>query len=61
VMTPVGQLQTVEVDTSVNSVLQLMSAQSLNQVPVVEDSAIVGWIDRDRLIKILKLHTEAGA
>jgi Zn-dependent protease/predicted transcriptional regulator len=61
VMTPVGQLQTVKADTDINAVLQLMAAQSLNQVPVIEDSAIVGWIDRDRLIKILKLHTEAGA
>ncbi|KPK09929.1 MAG: hypothetical protein AMJ68_10665 [Acidithiobacillales bacterium SG8_45] len=60
VMTPVGQLRTVKVDTDINTVLQLLAAQSLNQVPVVEDSAIVGWIDRERLIKILRLHTEAG-
>jgi predicted transcriptional regulator len=60
VMTPVSELETVKADTDVATVLQLMASKSLNQVPVVENSAIVGWIDRDRIIKILKLHGEAG-
>lgn len=60
VMTPVADLETVKSDTDVATVLQLMASKSLNQVPVVEGDAIVGWIDRDRIIKILKLHGEAG-
>ncbi|KPK49884.1 MAG: hypothetical protein AMS22_13000 [Thiotrichales bacterium SG8_50] len=61
VMTPIASLHSVGIDTDITAVLQLMAAHSLNQVPVIDDSAIVGWIDRDRLIKILKVHTEADA
>ncbi len=60
VMTPVRQLKSVRADTDISSVLQLMAAHSLNQVPVIEENQIIGWITRDRLIQILKLHNEAG-
>jgi len=40
--------------------MQLMAAHSFNQVPVTDHGNVVGWIDRDRLIKILHLHQEGG-
>ncbi len=60
VMTPFARLQTVDVSTDIMKVMQLMAAHSYNQVPVTDGGKVVGWIDRDRLIKILQLHQEAG-
>jgi Zn-dependent protease len=60
-MTPVERLQTVDVSTDIMQVMQLMASRSFNQVPVTDAGKVVGWVDRDRLIKILQLHQEAGA
>jgi len=59
-MTPVARLKTVDVATDIMQVMQLMAAHSYNQVPVTKDGNVVGWIDRDRLIKILQMHQEVG-
>ena len=60
VMTPVEELRVVDADSDVEAVLRLMTERSLNQVPVMDSGAVVGWIDRDRLLKIISLHSEAG-
>lgn len=60
VMTPVDELRTVDADSDVEAVLRLMTEHSLNQVPVMDSGVVVGWIDRDRLLKIIRLHAEAG-
>jgi Zn-dependent protease/predicted transcriptional regulator len=60
VMTPAARLHSVRPDTDISAVLQLMAAHSLNQVPVTEEDQVIGWITRDRLIQLLKLHNEAG-
>lgn len=60
VMTPLRDLRTVTPTTPVVDVLGIMERHSLNQVPVVEDNArIAGWIDRDRLLRVLQAHSEA--
>ena len=60
VMTPFANLKTVDVSTDIMQVMQLMAAHSFNQVPVTDGGNVIGWIDRDRLIKILHLHQQAG-
>jgi Zn-dependent protease/predicted transcriptional regulator len=61
IMTPLGKLHAVSPTTSISDVLQLMVSHSLNQVPVVQYDRIIGWIDRERLIRIIQLHNETGA
>jgi len=60
VMTPFSKLKTVDVSTDIMQVMQLMVTHSYNQVPVTDGGKVVGWVDRDRLIKILQLHHETG-
>lgn len=58
IMTPLQQLYTVRSDSNVNEVLRHMNQHGLNQVPVVENKQVVGWVDRQRLLKIFQLHSE---
>lgn len=58
IMTPVDRLRTVSPRTPVLEVLQLMQAHGYNQVPVVVDGEIRGWIDRVRLLELVQLYTE---
>ena len=60
IMTPVERLVTVAPEIPIVQVLDRMQARGLNQVPVVEHGSIVGWIDRDRLLRILRSHMETG-
>ena len=53
VMTPAAQLHTVTPDTDLAEVLRNMSFHSFNQVPVVDDGEIIGWIDREQILKVL--------
>jgi Zn-dependent protease/predicted transcriptional regulator len=53
VMTPATQLHTVTPDTDLAEVLRNMGYNSFNQVPVVDEGEIIGWIDRERILKIL--------
>jgi predicted transcriptional regulator len=59
-MTALEQLYTVKPSSGIKEVLLLMRNHSLNQVPVVDGGHIVGWIDREYLLRILQVHSEAG-
>ncbi len=60
VMTAITNLHAVDAESDAAKVLQVMGSYSINQVPVMQDNVVIGWIDRDRLVKILQLHTETG-
>jgi len=60
VMTPLNSLHMVKSSNSILEVLQVMHQQGVNQVPVVDVETIVGWIDREHLLKILQLHIATG-
>lgn len=60
VMTALERLYTVNPSSGIKEVLMLMRNHALNQVPVVDGGHIVGWVDREHLLKILQLHGEAG-
>ena len=53
VMTPAARLHTVTPDTDLAEVLRNMGFYSFNQVPVVDQGEIIGWIDRERILEIL--------
>ncbi len=60
-MTPFEQLKRVSPDDSLSSVLELMTTEDINQVPVVENGQLVGMIARDNILLFLKLRTDRGA
>jgi Zn-dependent protease/predicted transcriptional regulator len=59
-MTALENLYTVRPSSSIKEALLLMRNHALNQVPVADGGHIVGWIDREYLLKILQVHSEAG-
>lgn len=59
VMTPADQLHTVTPDTDLAEVLRNMGLYSVNQVPVVEGGNVIGWIDRQRILKVLQSHIDS--
>lgn len=60
VMTPAQGLHCVSVSAGIDDVLRLMQDHSLNQVPVTDRGEVIGWVDRERLVRILQLHAETG-
>lgn len=60
IMIPITQLYTVQADSAVNDVLRYMNQYAINQVPVIEQEQVVGWVDRQHLLKIIQLHSETG-
>lgn len=56
-MTPADQFYTVKPSNNILEVLQIMQERNINQVPVMDEGAIVGWIDREHLLRILQLHS----
>jgi len=56
IMTPTERLHTVTPDTDLAEVLRNMGFHSLNQVPVVDQGNVIGWIDRDHILKLLHSH-----
>jgi CBS domain-containing protein len=61
IMTPVDKLVAVQPDTPITELLQLMSEKNFNQVPVMERSRLVGWIDRQRMLRTINIHLELKA
>lgn len=58
VMTPKRDLQTVNSATPVNEILQLITRHDLNQIPVVENQRLIGWINRQQVLQSLQLRME---
>lgn len=58
VMTPADKLIHVTADTGTNEILQLISDRNLNQIPVMENNRVSGWIDRHRLLRAIDIHME---
>ena len=60
IMTPFKHLHMVKPSNGILEVLQIMRQQGVNQVPVVDGESIVGWVDREHLLRILQLHVATG-
>ncbi len=58
VMIPLERLKYVKPDEDLNTVLQTMAQNDINQVPVVKDSNIVGIVARDNIINFINVMGE---
>jgi Zn-dependent protease/CBS domain-containing protein len=58
VMTPLERLKYVKPDEDLNTVLQTMAQNDINQVPVMQDSNIVGIVARDNIINFINVMGE---
>jgi Zn-dependent protease len=58
IMTPADRLVSVEADKSVMEILHLINQHNLNQIAVMKDDRLYGWLDRQRLLKTIELHME---
>ena len=60
IMTPVERLYTVQPIQGIDDVMKTMQQHSVNQVPVIDAGHIVGWIDRQRVLRFLQTYSEAA-
>ncbi len=61
VMTPAGELTTVEPDADAHDALNELGRRDVDQLPVVERGAFVGLLRRKDLIRWIALHVGATA
>jgi len=59
IMTPMSQVRTATIDSSIEDVLRLMQTHSINQVPITDNHRVVGWINRESLLKAVAIYTES--
>lgn len=59
-MTPFEETKKVRPDQDLFKVMELMTAEDVNQVPVVEDGRLLGMISRDRLLSFITVRAELG-
>lgn len=60
VMLPVDKLKVVQADQEVSSILPEMSARNAEHMAVAEGGRIVGVIDRDKLVRFLRIRADFG-
>lgn len=60
-MTPRERLKVVQAGNSARDVLRLIQEEGLNQVPVLDDSRVVGMVSRRELIERLQLQESLGS
>jgi len=60
IMTPLDRLYMVKPSNSIFEVLRIMQQHGFNQVPVVNEGEIIGWIDREHILKIMQVHAATG-
>jgi len=53
-------LRTVSPTTAVADALQLLTENEINQVPVVDESSVVGMLSRADVLRLLQLRKEVG-
>jgi CBS domain-containing protein len=59
-MTPVSKLQTVAEDADMATVLILMAAHDINQVPVLDGRLLKGMIHRGDVVRYIQTRQEMG-
>jgi CBS domain-containing protein len=58
VMTPLQGLKAIPPDENLDSVLQMLAQNDINQLPVIRDKNIVGMISRDNIINFISVRSE---
>jgi len=59
-MTPFDKLKWVRPDEELSSVLRTLTEDNINQVPVVQDSEIVGMVSRENLLNFVNIRSKLG-
>jgi CBS domain-containing protein len=59
-MTPFERLKWVRPQDDLSDVLQLITTEDINQLPVVENDSIVGMVARDNLLSFIRTRSELG-
>jgi Zn-dependent protease/CBS domain-containing protein len=57
-MTPLANLRRVKPTDDAATVLDMMDAADVNQLPVVEDDHLIGLIGRDAMLRFIRTRTE---
>lgn len=60
IMTPLAELVLVAPGQSATDALDILGRRDLNQLPVVEDGALLGLLRREDIVKWLALHAGPG-
>lgn len=60
IMTPLAKVKQVRPDDDLSSVMQLLTEQNVNQVPVVAENSVIGMVSRDSLLYFIHLRGELG-
>jgi CBS domain-containing protein len=60
VMTPLDKLKLVGPDQDLSTVLELMTTEDVNQLPVVDEGKIVGMVARENLLTFIHTRAELG-
>jgi Zn-dependent protease len=60
VMIPRAELKTVKPDDELTVVFDRMTAEDINQYPVMEDERLLGMVARDNVLAFLRTRTELG-
>jgi Zn-dependent protease/CBS domain-containing protein len=58
VMTPLSQVKSVSPSEDLSTILQILSENDINQVPVVWENKVVGIVARDNLINFINTRNE---
>jgi CBS domain-containing protein len=59
-MTPLGGLKSVRPDDDLSTVLRILVENDINQIPVIQDNAIIGLIGRDNILAYIGARNELG-
>jgi Zn-dependent protease len=59
-MTPLESLKSVRPDDDLSSVLRILLENDINQVPVVQNSSVVGVIGRDNILSFVDVRSQLG-
>ncbi|MFC1993438.1 site-2 protease family protein [Chloroflexota bacterium] len=60
IMTPVDKLKVAHLDQDALSILEQMDENDINQMSVVSDGRVIGLVDRDNLVRFLRIRSELG-
>jgi Zn-dependent protease/predicted transcriptional regulator len=59
-MTPFDKLKWVRPDEELSSIFRTMTANDINQVPVVQDGQIVGMVTRENMLNFVNIRSGLG-
>jgi CBS domain-containing protein len=61
IMTPAGELTTLDPDEDATEALQKLASKDVDQLPVVRDGSLLGFLRRQDLIRWLAVMSPASA